>query len=464
MTTQIYKFKCYLKDLGNKYANALAISSKEIVKYSLKINKLKYLVSVLEKNNIVNYEFVHNNNTYNQDNQNVLLHIKTFSNNSTANFNSRWLGSFSYNNNLYAVATYPSELFYTDDSNFEFNRIAVYKLNLNKWELSFITQSLINFSDTNVYSNTSILFNNGYIYLKSNNLIAKINFNKNSLIFNNLGNNVGLYHSNSGVFTLSENNQEIYVKDANNKLLIVLDSNTLVEKEQLTLTSYSYKKIIYSKTENYLYFLNDAIIYKLDLETNTESMFKTTLDLFLDIVDYEDKIVVIESNSTDGICEPESLKRIKINFYNKCNNDCDNELFKSIDTTDYSYPEGVDKIFFFNIFKESNYIVLYNINSSTYLGIFLSFKVFNLNSGKLIYKKYFTNANFLIDDKNIINNIYSNFNSNKIAILNGTGNEGQFTNTYSQILSYKIKSCFCKTLTDLELNKLIGFTKKVIDK
>lgn len=460
MVTSIYNLKCSLKTLGNKFANELSIASKNIVKTSLKINKLKYLVSILERNNIVNYEFVHNNNTFNEDNQDVLLHIKTFSDDSTANFNSRWLGSFSYNNNLYAVATYPSELFYTDDLNFEFNRIAIYKLNLNKWELSFITQSLINFSDTNVYSNTSILFNNGYIYLKSNNLIAKINFNENSLIFNNLGNNVGLYHINSGVFTLSENNQEIYVKDANNKPLIIIDSNTLVEKEQLTLIDYDYKKIIYSKTENCLYFLNNTIIYKLDLENNTESTFKTTLNLFLDIIDYEDKIVVIESNSTDGICEPESLKRIKINFYNKCNN----ELFKSIDTTDYSYPEGVDKIFFFNIFKESNYIILYNINSSTYLGILLSFKVFDLNSGKLIYKKYFTNANFSIDDKNIINNIYSNFNNNKIVILNGTGGGGQFANTYSQILSYKIKSCFCKTLTDLEINKLTGFTKKVIDK
>jgi hypothetical protein len=459
MINQIIKFKCNLKDLGNKYANALAISSKEIIKYSLKINKLKYLVSVLERNNNETYSFVNNNNSFNSDNEDNLLHVKTFPDNSTANFNSRWIGSFSYNNNLYAVATYPSELFFTDPSNFEFNRIAIYKLNLNKWEFVFNTTALIDFSNTNVFSNTSIIFSNGYIYLKSNNLIVKINFNENSLVYSNLGNTTNPYYSNSGVFTLSENNKELYVKDANNKLLIVLDSKTLLEKEQLALTNYTYKKIIYSETENALYFLNDTIIYKLDLSTNQETTFKTTLNLFLDLINYEDKVVIIETENHNGNCDLEVFKKIKINFYNKCNS----QLYQSIDTTDYSFSDGINKIFFFNVFKESNYVVLYN-NSTDSLGVKLSFKVFDFSNGKLLYKKYFINSNFIQTNQNVINNLYLNFNSNKISILNGTGGGGQFTNTYSQIISYKIKSCFCKTLNDLELTKLIGFTKKVIDK
>lgn len=458
MVTSIYNLKCSLKTLGNKFANELAVASKNVVKTSLKINKFKYLVKLLERNNLSDYKFILNNNTFNEDNQTVLKHIKTFPDNSTAIFYGKWIGSFSNNNNLYALATYPSFDFFNVNvpGNTLFDRLALYKLNGTNWELVDVTNQIITFT---TLSSISLIFNNGYIFVKTNNILIKIEFNSFDVISTNLNNTSGNYYTLNSVFCLSENNKEIYVKDDNTKFLLVYDYDLLLFKRSINLTDYSYKKIIYSKFDNSLYFLLGTIIYKYDLTTNQESVFKTTVNNFIDLIDGLDKVVVLETKLNTNECESEVFDKIIISFYNKCNQ----ELFKDIDTTDYYYSEVINKVLFFKIDYDKNVILLYN-TSVDLLGNKLSFKLIDLNNNKIVFKKkYVYNAFLASGSVDMIINEYQNFNNNKIVCLNGTGGGGLVVNTYSQIISYKLKNCFCKTLTDNELDKILKFSKKVID-
>jgi len=458
MITSIYNLKCSLKILGNKFANELSIASKNVVKTSLKINKFKYLVKLLERNNLNDYKFILNNNTFNEDNQTVLKHIKVFPDNSTSTFYGKWIGSFSSNNNLYALATYPSSDFFNIDvpGNTLFDRLALYKLNGTNWELVDVTNQIVTFT---TLSSISLIFDNNYIFVKTNNILIKIEFNTFDVISTNLNNTSGNYYTLNSVFCLSENNKEIYVKDDNTKFLLVYDYDLLLFKRSINLTDYSYKKIIYSKFDNSLYFLLGTIIYKYDLTTNQESVFKTTVNNFIDLIDGLDKVVVLETKLNTNECESEVFDKIIISFYNKCNQ----ELFKDIDTTDYYYSEVINKVLFFKIDYDKNVILLYN-TSVDLLGNKLSFKLIDLNNNKIVFKKkYVYNAFLASGSVDMIINEYQNFNNNKIVCLNGTGGGGLVVNTYSQIISYKLKNCFCKTLTDNELDKILKFSKKVID-
>lgn len=457
MITSIYNLKCSLKTLGNKFANELSIASKNVVKTSLKINKFKYLVNLLERNNSTNYKFILNNNTFNEDNQTVLKHIKTFPDTSTTTFYGKWIGSFNNNNNLYALATYPSTGFFSIDEpgNTSFQRLALYKLNGTVWELVDLTNNIITFTDNDL---RSLVFNNGYIFVKTNNTLIKIDFTTFDVINVNLANTSSNYHQFSNVFALSETNKELYIKDDNTKTLLIYDYDTLLLKSNITLTDYNYKKIIYSSHDNSLYFITNTIIYKYDLTENQESVFKTTVNIFIDIIDGLDKVIVLETKPNLSICESELFSKIKIIFYNKCNQ----ELFKEIDSTDYYFADSPNKVLLFHVDYDKNVLLLYNTTISTLVNR-LSFKLIDINTSKVLFKKYFIYTQFLTSNTNITNNLYQNFNNNKIACLNGTGGAGLFTNTYSQIISYKLKWCSCKTLNKAELDKIFKFSKKVID-
>lgn len=456
MINQIIKFKCCLKNLGGKYAKELSIASSNIIKTSFKINRLKYLVKLLEKNVNKNYCFLNNNNIFLENFNNVLLHVKTFPDNSTANFYGKWVGSFTVDDNLYALASYPSiDFFNSSTGTTSFNRLALYKLDNNKFIKTALTGEIFNFLDVNL-ANSSILFKNGFIYFKTVNNLIKINFNTFSNEVLNIIQPGSQLHQNSAFFTISVDNN-IYLKDDNSLGLLVYNSDNLSFVEEITLSNYNYKKIFYSVTDNSLYLLYDNSVIKHDLNNNQEDEVLTTNNLFVDFIDYNDKIAVLNTYEKDGECLPSPFLGLKVTIFNKCNY----LVFKEVFTNNHYINSSVINVFYFGINEEFNTLFLYNTDINS-LGFDLNFKIFDLDTTKLIFTKTFTNVSYTLGNNQIKINEYCK-NSNKILFLGGLGGGGLFNNTYSSVFSYKLKWTSCKTVTDKELCKLVKFTKSVID-